>query len=114
MRELCPDAKLIVHTSSGFVAQRAGVVDLGADVVVQKVSVPLVDVIELVADAQILAGMAFLFDRMKLVAEPSGASALAALLAGRIEAPGARVGVVISGGNVGVARFCELLGRPAA
>jgi threonine dehydratase len=72
-----------------------------------------VDAVELVTDAQILAGMAFLFDRMKLVAEPSGASALAALLAGRIEAHGARVGVVISGGNVGVARFCELLGRPA-
>ena len=73
-----------------------------------------VDAIELVADAEILSGMAFLFDRMKLVAEPSGASAFAALLAGRIEAAGARVGVVISGGNVGVARFCELLGRTAA
>jgi threo-3-hydroxy-L-aspartate ammonia-lyase len=74
----------------------------------------LVDAIELVADADILAAMAFLFDRMKLVAEPSGASALAALLAGRIAAPGANVGVVISGGNVGVARFCELLGRAPA
>jgi threonine dehydratase len=51
---------------------------------------------------------------MKLVAEPSGASAFSAVLAGRIEAAGARVGVVISGGNVGVARFCELLGRTAA
>src|SRR5689334_19700552 len=73
-----------------------------------------VDAVELVADAEILAGMAFLFDRMKLVAEPSGASAVSALLAGRVEAAGARVGVVISGGNVGVARFCELMGRPAA
>ena len=72
-----------------------------------------VDAIELVADAEILAGMAFLFDRMKLVAEPSGASAFSALLAGRIEAARARVGVIISGGNVGVGRFCELLGRPA-
>jgi threonine dehydratase len=72
----------------------------------------LVDAIEVVSDAEIVTAMAFLFDRMKLVAEPSGASALAALLAGRVEAPGARVGVVISGGNVGVARFCELLGRP--
>ena len=42
-----------------------------------------VDAVELVADAEILAGMAFLFDRMKLVAEPSGASAFSALLAGR-------------------------------
>ena len=48
LRELCPKAKVIVHTSSGFVAQQAGVVDLGADVVVQKASVPLAHVIELV------------------------------------------------------------------
>jgi len=74
----------------------------------------LVDAVEVVSDAEIVAAMAFLFDRMKLVAEPSGASALAALLAGRIDAAGARVGVIVSGGNVGVARFCELLGRPPA
>jgi threonine dehydratase len=73
----------------------------------------LLDAVELVSDAEILAAMAFLFDRMKLVSEPSGASAVAALLAGRVHAPGARVGVIVSGGNVGVARFCELLGRPA-
>jgi threo-3-hydroxy-L-aspartate ammonia-lyase len=71
----------------------------------------LVDAIEVVSDAEIVAAMAFLFDRMKLVTEPSGASALAALLAGRIDAAGARAGVIISGGNVGVARFCELMGR---
>ena len=78
-----------------------------------EVNAQLVDAIELVSDADILAAMAFLFDRMKLVAEPSGASAVAALLAGRVSAPGARIGVIVSGGNVGVARFCELLGRPA-
>ncbi len=72
----------------------------------------LLDAVELVSDGEILAAMAFLFDRMKLVSEPSGASAVAALLAGRVGAPGARVGVIVSGGNVGVARFCELLGRP--
>ncbi len=48
----------------------------------------LVDAVELVSDAEIVAAMAFLFDRMKLVAEPSGVSALAALLAGRVSAPG--------------------------
>ena len=37
---------------------------------------------------------------MKTVAEPSGACALAALLAGRVDAKGLRVGVTISGGNV--------------
>ena len=69
----------------------------------------LVDEIVVVSDAEILDAMAFLFDRMKLVTEPSGASAAAALLAGRAEAGGARVGVVISGGNVGAARFAELM-----
>jgi threonine dehydratase len=78
-----------------------------------EVNARLLDGIELVSDAEILAAMAFLFDRMKLVTEPSGGSAVGALLAGRIAARGLRVGVVVSGGNVGVARFCELLGRPA-
>jgi threo-3-hydroxy-L-aspartate ammonia-lyase len=72
----------------------------------------LLDGVELVSDDDILVAMAFLFDRMKLVSEPSGASAVAALLAGRVDAAGRRIGVIVSGGNVGVARFCELLGRP--
>lgn len=71
----------------------------------------LLDEIVTVADEEILAAMAFLFDRMKLVTEPSGAVGIAALLAGRIAASGKKVGVVISGGNVGVARFAALLGR---
>jgi threonine dehydratase len=62
-----------------------------------------------VTDAEILNAMAFLFDRMKIVTEPSGASAVAALLAGRLDVAGARVGVVVSGGNVGVGRFCQLM-----
>jgi threo-3-hydroxy-L-aspartate ammonia-lyase len=70
----------------------------------------VVDTIVTVSDAEIVDAMAFLFDRMKLVTEPSGASAAAALLAGHIpQAAGARVGVIISGGNVGAARFAELM-----
>jgi threonine dehydratase len=69
-----------------------------------------VDEIVTASDAEILDAMAFLFDRLKIVTEPSGAIGVAALLAARISAPGARVGVIISGGNVGVARFAELLG----
>jgi threonine dehydratase len=69
----------------------------------------LVDEIVTVSDDQIVDAMAFLFDRMKLVVEPSGAVGVAALLTGRIE--GARIGVVLSGGNVGAARFAELLRR---
>jgi threonine dehydratase len=63
-----------------------------------------------VGDDAILAAMAFLFDRLKLVTEPSGAIGIAALLGGEVAARGERVGVVISGGNVGVERFCALLG----
>lgn len=65
----------------------------------------------LVTDAEILAAMAFLFDRLKVVAEPSGASAVAALLARKCNVANLRVGVVISGGNVGVQRFCQLMGE---
>jgi threo-3-hydroxy-L-aspartate ammonia-lyase len=67
----------------------------------------LVDEVITVGDDEIVDAMAFLFDRLKLVTEPSGAVGVAALLAGRVR--GGRIGVVISGGNVGVARFAALL-----
>jgi threo-3-hydroxy-L-aspartate ammonia-lyase len=68
----------------------------------------LVDEIVTVSDAEIVDAMGFLFDRMKLVVEPSGAVGIAALLNGRLS--GKSVGVVVSGGNVGVQRFAELVG----
>lgn len=71
----------------------------------------LLDKVVTVSDDEILEAMAFLFDRMKLVVEPSGAVGIAALLTGRVAAAGKNAGVVISGGNVGVTRFAELLGR---
>jgi len=67
----------------------------------------LVDEVVTVSDTEILDAMAFLFDRLKLVAEPSGAVGVAALLAGRVR--GERIGVIVSGGNVGATRFAELL-----
>ena len=67
----------------------------------------LVEGIVTVSDAQIVEAMRFAADRLKLVLEPSGACALAAVLAGA--AAGAeRVGVVLSGGNVGSERMAEL------
>jgi threo-3-hydroxy-L-aspartate ammonia-lyase len=63
-----------------------------------------------VSDDEIVATMRLLFERCKTVAEPSGASALAALLHGRVDARGKRVGVTISGGNVAADRFAALLG----
>ena len=67
-----------------------------------------VDDVVVASDAEIVDAMRFAFERLKLVLEPSGASALAALLAGRVPADGRRVGVILSGGNVDVARFSAL------
>jgi threonine ammonia-lyase medium form len=70
----------------------------------------LVDDVVTVADDEIVAAMRFLLERMKVVVEPSGATGLAALLAGRVAVPrGGRVGVVLSGGNVDPARLAALL-----
>jgi threonine dehydratase len=62
-----------------------------------------------VTDEQMLVAMAYLFERQKLVVEPSGSSALAAVLSGLVDVHGLRVGVVLSGGNVAVDRFVALL-----
>jgi threonine dehydratase len=59
---------------------------------------------------EVLAAMRFAFDHLKLVVEPGGAVALAAVLAGRIPAKGRTIGVVISGGNVDPAVFSRALG----
>ena len=67
-----------------------------------------------VSDPELVDAMRFLFERLKLAVEPSGAAGVAALLAGRIDVAGAGVGVVLSGGNVGTARFAELLSPGAA
>jgi threonine dehydratase len=58
-----------------------------------------------VTDDEIRAAMQFAFERLKLVVEPSGASALAALLFGKVDSRGARVGITLSGGNVDPATF---------
>ncbi|WP_340374297.1 threo-3-hydroxy-L-aspartate ammonia-lyase [Streptomyces sp. SS7] len=68
----------------------------------------LVDEIALVSDEEIRAAMRFAFERLKIVVEPSGATPLAALLAGRTGVPGRRVGVIVSGGNIDTHRFAEL------
>jgi threonine dehydratase len=67
----------------------------------------LVDEIVTVTDVQMIEAMRFAFERLKLVIEPSGAVGLAAVLNGLVS--GDRIGVVISGGNVGAARFAELI-----
>jgi threonine dehydratase len=67
----------------------------------------LVDEIVTVTDQQMIEAMRFAFERLKVVVEPSGAVGLAAVLYGLVS--GDRIGVVVSGGNVGAARFAELI-----
>ncbi len=68
-----------------------------------------VDEVVLTTDDEIRAAMRFAFERLRVVLEPSGASALAAVLAGTVDVAGRRVGITLSGGNVDVARFIQLL-----
>ena len=60
-------------------------------------------------DREVVEAMRFAFERMKIVLEPSGACALAALMAHREQFAGRRVGVTLSGGNIDFARFAALL-----
>jgi len=60
----------------------------------------LVDEVVRVEEAEIVAAMRLVWEVLKIVVEPSCAVPLAALLSGRMDTAGARVGVVLSGGNV--------------
>ena len=60
-------------------------------------------------DPQVVDAMRFVFERMKLVLEPSGACALAALMNHREQFKGRRVGITLSGGNIGLDRFVALV-----
>lgn len=62
-----------------------------------------------VPDPVVVQAMRFAFERMKIVLEPSGACALAALMQHRERFAGRRVGVTLSGGNIGIERFVALL-----
>ena len=62
-------------------------------------------------DEELVRAMRFLWERLKLVVEPTGVLGLAPLLHGRLGIEGWRVGVIISGGNVDVRRACELFAR---
>ena len=68
-----------------------------------------VDEVITVSDAEILSAMRFAFERLNVVLEPSGACALAAVLARKVDVIGQRIGVTLSGGNIGVERFVSLM-----
>ncbi len=81
-----------------------------------RVTFPLVlryvDDMTTVEDHELLKSMFFLWERMKVVVEPTGALGACALLEKRIAATGLRVGVVLSGGNVDLAWAAgKMLGR---
>ena len=58
-----------------------------------------------VTEAEILDAMRFIWERIKIVVEPSAAVAVAPLLTGKIDAGGLRIGVILSGGNVDLEAF---------
>lgn len=62
-----------------------------------------------VSDDEIRATMRFVFERLKLVVEPSGAAALAAVMFGKVDVSGKRVGVTLSGGNVDSTTFARCI-----
>jgi threo-3-hydroxy-L-aspartate ammonia-lyase len=62
-----------------------------------------------VSDPTVVDAMRFAFERLKVVLEPSGACALAALMAHRGQFAGQRVGITLSGGNIGLDRFVALV-----
>ena len=63
-----------------------------------------------VTDAQLIEAMRFFAERMKLVVEPTGCLAAAAVLSGLVDVRDKRVGIVISGGNVDLASFARFVG----
>ena len=98
--------KLQVISVPDTIADGARTTSLG------KLTFPLlmrhVDDMFTVTDAELLKSMFFLWERMKIVVEPTGALGACALLEQKIDAKGKRVGVVLSGGNVDVKTISAL------
>jgi threonine dehydratase len=68
-----------------------------------------VDEMATVSDDDLVRAMRFVWERMKLVVEPTGALGLAAALAGKVDVAGKRVGVILSGGNVDLGYAADLM-----
>ncbi|AZG08105.1 threo-3-hydroxy-L-aspartate ammonia-lyase [Pigmentiphaga sp. H8] len=67
-----------------------------------------------VTDDELLRAMFFLMERMKFVLEPTGALGAAALLSGKVDARGKRVGIIVSGGNVDLFALAPYLAKGRA
>jgi threonine dehydratase len=132
VKSLCPSARVIgVEPESGddyrrsLAAGRRVAIDVPCTIadalqltmpgeLTFEVNRVLLDGIVTVSDAELIEAMRFAFERLKLVLEPGGAAALAAILTRRVSVETTtRVGVILSGGNVDPARFCGLVaGQP--
>ena len=70
-----------------------------------------VDDMATVSDDDLVRAMRFVWERMKLVVEPTGVLGLAAALSGRVDVRGQKVGVILSGGNVDLGYALELFAK---
>ena len=66
-----------------------------------------------VSDDEVRSAIRFAFKNLKLVVEPGGAVALAALLSGKLETAGKTTAIVLSGGNIDVDQFAEIQAEPS-
>lgn len=73
----------------------------------------LVGDIVTVSDAELVEAMSFFASRMKLVVEPTGCLAAAAVFSGKLDVTGKRVGIMLSGGNIDLGRFADLVNSGA-
>jgi threonine dehydratase len=64
------------------------------------------------SDGQLIEAMRFFAERMKIIVEPTGCLAAAAVMQGALPLAGQRVGVIVSGGNVDLQRYTQLLAQP--
>lgn len=65
----------------------------------------LVSDIVTVSDAELIDAMTFFASRMKMIVEPTGCLAAAAVLSGKVDVRGKRIGIILSGGNIDLQRF---------
>lgn len=64
-----------------------------------------------VSEAEVMQAISYAFQHLKLVVEPGGAVALAALLQGRVAVQGECVALILSGGNIDAGTFCQCLAK---
>jgi len=68
-----------------------------------------VDQVVTVSEMEIIEAMSFLWERMKIIVEPSGAVSLAAILSKKVSVENKKIGLILSGGNIDLEPFFQLL-----